>query len=132
MNVDFIGTRTCMDCGKEFKPTLIHDSPKPYKCWYWGKINPLMMKYSWGIPFNEYFLNPPKMSWWRTLLKNIIPCYYHTHEDPSVKPITERWLLKLREMVAKLTFHSHPSLEMWTCHECVFDKDMTVCGEQRQ
>ena len=115
-----VGERFCSDCGETFKPTF-DENDKLYGCWYWGTINP-SMKYTWGMPFNEAFRNPPKVSWWRQLLKKTIPYYYHTHEDPSVKPITARWWLKMQEkweLLVSPTYRDLSQTEMWTCHECV-------------
>jgi len=110
-----IGTRVCMDCGKEFTPTL--EGRKPVGCLYWGKVNP-SMKYKYflvGFPWDE---NPTQ---WQKVLMKIIPDYYPDIYHPTVKPITARWMLHIREWWAILTDKEYRRLantELWTCHEC--------------
>ncbi len=110
-----------MDCGEEFKPTLLHGTPTPYKCLYWGTLNP-SMKYEYFLSFPiTQLMHPPKTTWYARLFKKIVPCYHHTYENPTVKPITARWLLQMRKwgtLIIDPMYRKLENSEMWTCHEC--------------
>ena len=127
-----IGTRICMDCGKEFTPTL--EGRKPVGCWYWGKLNPCM-KYQYflgGFPWDN------KVTWWEKILMKLIPDYYPDTYEPTVKPITARWALHLREWWVLLTdpvYRDLANSEMWTCHECVIEYDIShtsITGDDKE
>jgi len=110
-------TKICMDCGKEFTPTL--EGRKPVGCIYWGKVNP-SMKYQYFLRFLDYDERENITKLQRFLMK-IIPDYYPDIYQPTVKPITARWMLRIREWWAILTDKEYRKLantEMWTCHEC--------------
>jgi len=118
-----VGERVCMDCGKTFKPTF-DEKGKLDGCWYWGKLNPCV-KYRYFLKFIDWDerIKIPK---WQKLLMRITPDYYPSIYEPTVKPITARWWLHIREKWALLTDPEYRELantEMWTCHECVLNHE---------
>ena len=95
-----VGERTCMDCGKTFKPTF-DENDKLFGCWFWGVLNP-SMKYQYFLKMHPkgllYDIQLEESGvWWRKLLKKYVPCYHFPHEQPTITPIIARWWLKIRE-----------------------------------
>lgn len=126
MNVYYLDERICMDCEKSFIPTIKDGTRKPYKCWYWGKLNPCT-KYKYFLKLTS---KEPK-GWQKALMK-IIPDYYPPGLEPTVNPITARWLLRLKELWVIITdpeYRKLSNLEMWTCHECVAKEKERVKNE---
>jgi len=118
-----IGERFCSDCGKTFNPTF-DENDKLIGCWYWGTVNPCM-KYQYFLKFIELD-DSIKVTKWQKLLMRIIPDYYPAVYEPTVKPITARWWLKISEWWTLLTDPAYRELansEMWTCHECVIEEE---------
>jgi len=118
-----IGERVCMDCGKTFIPTF-DDKGKLSGCWYWGKLNPCM-KYQYNLRFLDWE-ERIKITKWQKWLMKILPDYYPAVFEPSVKPITARWWLHIKEWWTLFTDSVYRDLansEMWTCHECVIEHD---------
>jgi len=108
-----------MDCGETFTPTF-NEEGKLDGCWYWGKLNPCM-KYQYFLKFIELNdkITIPK---WQKWLMKIIPDYYPAVYEPTVKPITARWWLQIKEWWTLLTdpvYRDLANSEMWSCHECV-------------
>ena len=112
-----------MDCGKTFIPTF-DDKGKLSGCWYWGKLNPCM-KYQYNLRFLDWE-ERIKITKWQKRLMKILPDYYPAVFEPSVKPITARWWLHIKEWWTLFTDSVYRDLansEMWTCHECVIEHD---------
>jgi len=112
VNVFYVPNRICMDCGKEFTATVELGTGNPVGCIYWGKHD-FNMKYMWGMKFipswDERFNKEPL---WRRWLHDHIPSHCFEWQEPSVRPIWNRWILDIKRW-----WYSKP-VELWTCHEC--------------
>lgn len=106
--------RTCTDCGKEFLAVIEEKSRKPLNCWYWGDMK-LNLKHTWFIKVNfDKMEHEDERPIWQRWLKDNIPAYYYSDEEPTVRSIWKRWYLLLRGWLDRT-----PGIEMWTCQECI-------------
>ena len=107
-------SRICMDCGKDFTAVIEEKSKKPLNCWYWGDIKP-DFKYQYFIKMNwDIIEHEDERPMWQRWLRENLPGYCYSDEEPIVKSIYKRWYLLLRQWLDRT-----PKVEMWTCPECV-------------